>query len=160
MAPLKDNIQKRRFPYLTVAVIAGNGALFGLRPESFDGGIWQLLVAALFLWLFATTVEDSMSAWRFVVLYGVGFAALGVSGGVGILLGGYAVLYPHARVVTLSLIPLLVSLIELPALPVLALFVPVQAFWGVESLLQALAAALLGMIVIKLLANRPHEDYP
>ncbi|MBA3301237.1 MAG: hypothetical protein H0T15_05155 [Thermoleophilaceae bacterium] len=159
MAPLKDNIEKRRFPVLTLVVIAGNAVLYGVRPESFDGGIAQLLVALGFLWIFGGSIEDSMSPWRFVLLYGAGFAAFGVSGAVATLLGGYALLYPRARVVTLSVIPFAATAIELPALPILALFLPVQALWERECLFQALAGSLIGMIVIKMLANRPHEDY-
>jgi hypothetical protein len=54
------------------------------------------------------------------------------------VLGGYALLYPRARVVTLVIIVFFITLIRLPALVVLGVF---------------------GLLAIRLFANRVHEDY-
>lgn len=158
MIPLKDNLVKRRLAVVTLTAMAALCVLFAVRAESFDGGAWQLAAALVFMWLFATTVEDSMGRPRFAVLCLAGFAALGVSGAVAVLLGAHARLYPGARVVGLTLIPFAVTLVEIPALALIALFVPLQAFWGLGNVAQALAGAVVGIIVIGALADRPHEN--
>jgi len=51
---------------------------------------------------------------------------LGASGAIAAVLGGYALLYPRARVVTLIFIIIFVTVIELPALLVLGLWFLLQ----------------------------------
>ena len=55
---------------------------------------------------------------------------VGASGAIAAVLGGYALLYPRARVVTLIFIIIIFTIIELPALLVLG-------FWFVLQLLPA-----------------------
>jgi membrane associated rhomboid family serine protease len=106
----------------------------------------------LFLWIFGNNVEDSMGRVRFVVFYLVGGLAalglqilvshggdaavptLGASGAIAAVLGGYILLYPRARVLTLIFIILFFTVIEIPALIVLGLWFLEQAFFGVNSL--------------------------
>src|SRR3954453_12562008 len=84
------------------------------------GGVLHIAGNMLFLWIFGNNVEDSMGPVRFVAfsLLG-GIAALagqvlvspgaevptiGASGAIAAVLGGYALLFPRARVVTLIFI--------------------------------------------------------
>jgi rhomboid family protein len=104
----------------------------------------------LFLWIFGNNVEDSTGRVRFLAFYVVGgLAALalqvavephsvaptvGASGAVAAVLGGYIVLYPRARVLTLVLIILFFTVIEIPATVMLALWFAMQAAFGAVGL--------------------------
>src|SRR6202012_2284164 len=104
----------------------------------------------LFLWIFGNNVEDSMGPAKFIAFYLVGgIAALalqvavdpsstaptvGAAGAIAAVLGGYIVLYPRARVLTLIFIILFFTVIELPALVVLAIWFIEQAVFGALNL--------------------------
>jgi membrane associated rhomboid family serine protease len=247
LIPLKDDIPTRRFPVLTVAIIAiccavyflferglwdlgatGNERVFeyGAIPYevtnpgdecdvAVDGSVacegqtgvvgtasdqapwWITLFSSmflhgsflhlagnmLFLWIFGNNIEDSMGRVRFVVFYLLGgLAALalqivtdpdsaiptvGASGAIAAVLGGYALLYPRARVITVIFIIIIFTIVELPALLVLG-------FWFLLQLLPAfsepvegggvayfahIGGFLFGMLLIKLFANKVHDDY-
>ena len=92
----------------------------------------------LFLWIFGNNVEDSMGPVKYIFFYLLGgIAALalqvaidpsstaptvGASGAIAAVLGGYIVLYPRARVLTLVFIILFFTVIELPAWVMLGLW--------------------------------------
>ena len=96
---------------------------------------------------------------------------IGASGAVAAVLGGYALLYPRARVVTLIFIIIFFTVIELPALLVLGAWFVLQAVYGAAELAQPVAEGggvayfahiggfLFGLAAIKLFANRVQEDY-
>ena len=96
---------------------------------------------------------------------------IGASGAVAAVLGGYALLYPRARVVTLLFIVIFFTVVELPALAVLGLWFLLQALYGASEVAQPVAGEggvayfahiggfLFGLLVIKLFANDVHEDY-
>src|SRR3954453_6910310 len=79
------------------------------------GGVLHIAGNMLFLWIFGNNVEDSMGRLKFILFYLVGglvaalaqFATgpneaiptLGASGAIAAVLGGYALLFPRARVV-------------------------------------------------------------
>jgi membrane associated rhomboid family serine protease len=151
------------------------------------GGLLHLGGNMLFLWIFGNNIEDSMGRARFVAFYLLGgIAALaaqtaidpnstaptvGASGAIAAVLGGYALLYPRARVVTLVFIVIIFTILELPALLVLGLWFLIQVFYGAAELGQPLGGSggvayfahiggfVFGLIAIKLFANRVHEDY-
>jgi membrane associated rhomboid family serine protease len=244
--PLKDDIPTRRFPVLTVAIIAiccavyflfqrglwdlgatGNERVFeygaipyevtnpgdecgdaggvtacegqpgvvGTAPDQapwwitiftsmfLHGSLLHLAGNMLFLWIFGNNIEDSMGRVRFVVFYLLGgLAALalqivtdpdsaiptvGASGAIAAVLGGYALLYPRARVITVIFIIIIFTIVELPALLVLG-------FWFLLQLLPAfsepvegggvayfahIGGFLFGLLMIKLFANKVHDDY-
>jgi membrane associated rhomboid family serine protease len=249
LLPLRDNIPTRRFPIVTVAIIAicvavffgfqrahwsGNGfevsqkntveyayipyelthmgkkcdlaggrvlcegeaGVTGHAPDQpnvwltvlfamfMHGGLLHIAGNMLFLWIFGNNVEDSMGRVKFVAFYLLGGLAatllqtvvspdstvpnLGASGAIAAVLGGYALLYPRARVVTLIFIVFFVTVIELPALLVLG-------GWFVLQLLDASASSggdvggvayfahiggfLFGLAAIKLLARNVKQDY-
>jgi membrane associated rhomboid family serine protease len=253
LIPLKDDIQTRRFPVLTVAIIAINVAMFfffqgayfgsdaefdqkvaeygaipyeishpgkhcdlvggqvacegqagvqGEAPEGLaptwltlltsmfmHGGLLHIAFNMLFLWIFGNNIEDSMGRARFVAFYllgglaaiglqtlvepGAAVPTIGASGAVAAVLGGYALLYPRARVVTLVIIVFFITVIRLPALVVLGIWILLQLAAGASELSSPVAGGgeggvayfahiggfLFGMLVIRLFANHVHEDY-
>jgi membrane associated rhomboid family serine protease len=96
----------------------------------------------LFLAIFGPTIEDAMGRVRFTAFYFIGglvaLAAqvavnpsstapvLGASGAIAAVLGGYIVLYPRARVLTLVLIIFFFTVIELPAAVLLGVWFALQ----------------------------------
>ena len=106
------------------------------------GGILHIAFNMLFLWIFGNNVEDSMGRGRFVLFYllaGIAAAyaqalldtnatvpAIGASGAIAGVLGGYLLLYPHARVLTLVFIIFFVTLIEIPAVIMLGIWFVLQ----------------------------------
>ena len=152
------------------------------------GGLLHLGFNMLFLWIFGNNVEDSMGRARFAGFYLLGgLAALGLqtvvdtsaavptigaSGAVAAVLGGYAVLYPRARVVTLIVIVFFVTVVQLPALLVLGVWILLQLAAGVADLTSPVGGEaggvayfahiggfVFGMLLIRMFANRVNEDY-
>jgi membrane associated rhomboid family serine protease len=115
----------------------------------------------LYLWIFGNTIEDCMGPLRFIVFFFAGaFAALGVqmliepdaspvmfgsAGAISAVLGAYTVLYRGSRVITLVVIPLLFTVMEVPALVLLALWPAMQAAFSATGLTDW--AALAGQAV-------------
>jgi membrane associated rhomboid family serine protease len=114
------------------------------------GSFLHLAGNMLFLWIFGNNVEDSMGPIRYIVFYILGGLAalalqvaigpnaavptIGASGAIAAVLGGYIVLYPHARVITVVFILLFFTILELPALLVLGLWFLQQAIFGAVDL--------------------------
>jgi membrane associated rhomboid family serine protease len=111
------------------------------------GGFFHFAGNMLYLWIFGNNVEDSMGKLRFVVFYllcGVAAALaqtavnpasripmVGASGAVSGVLGGYLLLFPHARVLTLIPLGFFTQLAEIPALIVLGFWILVQVVNGI-----------------------------
>jgi membrane associated rhomboid family serine protease len=141
----------------------------------------------IFLWIFGNNVEDSMGPLRFLAFYLLGgIAALalqvaispnalgptvGASGAIAAVLGGYIVLYPRARVLTLVLIIFFFGVIELPALAVLGAWFIVQAVFGAAGLTDPTNAGgvayfahvggfIFGVLTIRLVATRRKPAAP
>jgi len=114
------------------------------------GGWMHLIGNMLYLWIFGNNVEDAMGPARFIVFYLLsGLAAaltqalqdpgstmpmIGASGAIGGVLGGYVMLFPHARVLVLFPIGFFLAPIRIPALVVLG-------FWFVLQFLQTALSA-------------------
>ena len=150
-------------------------------------GLLHLGGNMLFLWIFGNNVEDAMGRVKFALFYlGAGLAALalqvavgpdevvptlGASGAVAGVLGGYLLLYPRARVVTLVFIILFFTVLELPAIAFLAIWFFQQAVFGALDLTNPTGGAggvayfahiggfLFGLLTVKLLATR-RKDVP
>jgi membrane associated rhomboid family serine protease len=143
-----------------------------------NGSIVQLAGNMLFLWLFGNTVEDSMGPIRFLGFYVAGgLVAAGLqiavgphatgptvsaAGGVAAVIGGYLVLYPRARVLTLVLIVFLFGVIEVPVLLMLGGWLVLQAVFGngVASYLGHLGGLVFGAAAIRLLASNVKPTPP
>ena len=148
------------------------------------GGLFHLAGNMLFLWIFGNNIEDAMGRLKFVGFYLAGglvadFAqtiidtdstipTIGASGAVAAVLGGYALLYPRARVVTLVIIIVFITIIELPALLVLGLWFlfqlydasqPVAGDGGGVAYFAHIGGFVFGLALVKLLANRENPNY-
>ena len=113
------------------------------------GGWMHLIGNMLYLWIFGNNIEDSMGHVRFIVFYLLCGAAaafaqafqdpgstvpmIGASGAIGGVLGGYALLYPRARVLVLIPIGFILTTFRIPALGVLG-------FWFVLQFVQSAMA--------------------
>ncbi len=150
------------------------------------GGLLHIGGNMLFLWIFGNNIEDSMGRVRFLLFYLLGGVAalaaqtligpdsavptIGASGAVAAVLGGYALLYPRAKVITAVFIIIFFTFIELPAVLVLGLWFLLQLFYGSAELAQPVGGGgvaywahiggfAFGLLLIKLFANRVKEDY-
>jgi membrane associated rhomboid family serine protease len=150
-----------------------------------------ILLNALFLGLFGPAVEDAGGRLRFLCFYllsglialGLQVAVapnatepiLGASGALAAVLGGYALLYPRARVLSLLLVVFLVTIIEVPAVFLLAFWFAAQLWLGLEGLAGAgplgsqgqgvaylahIGAFVFGVLAIRALVGRAPRDPP
>jgi membrane associated rhomboid family serine protease len=141
----------------------------------------------LFLWIFGNNVEDAMGRVRFVLFYLLGGLAaialqtavdvdaavpsLGASGAVAGVLGGYLLLYPRAKVLTLVFLVVFFAFIELPAIAFLFIWFAQQAVFGLADLTDPtgegggvayfahIGGFVFGLLAIKLFADRQQDDY-
>ncbi len=118
------------------------------------GSIVHLGGNMLFLWIFGNNVEDSMGPVKFLAFYLLGgiaatalqtvvstgddsqIANLGASGAVAAVLGGYLLLFPRARVITVIFIIFFFTIVELPALLFLVIWFAQQALLGYFDIIQ------------------------
>jgi membrane associated rhomboid family serine protease len=142
----------------------------------------------LFLWIFGNNVEDAMGPVKYIGFYILGGIAalalqvavgpnslaptLGASGAIAAVLGGYILLYPRARVLTLVFIILFFTVIELPALLVLGFWFIEQAVFGAANLTNPTGGGggvayfahvggfVFGLATVKLLATRRRRIPP
>jgi membrane associated rhomboid family serine protease len=110
------------------------------------GGIAHIAGNMLFLWVFGNNVEDAMGRVKFVIFYVLGGLAamalqtavdpnatvpsVGASGAIAAVLGGYLVLYPRARVLTLVFLFVFFTFIEIPAMFFLVIWFAQQVLFG------------------------------
>jgi membrane associated rhomboid family serine protease len=115
------------------------------------GGLLHLGGNMLFLWIFGNNVEDSMGPVKFILFYVLGGLAadaaqilvdtgstvptIGASGAVAGVLGGYLLLFPGARVVTVIFIIFFFTILELPALLFLVIWIGQQFLFAYFDLL-------------------------
>jgi membrane associated rhomboid family serine protease len=146
------------------------------------GGLLHIAGNMLFLWIFGNNVEDSMARWKFPIFYLAGGAVanfaqvavntsstspgIGASGAIAAVLGGYAILYPRARVVTAVILIFFITLLELPALVVLGVWFVLQlvdaslnSSLGGVAYFAHIGGFVFGLLLIKLFADRPNRDY-
>jgi membrane associated rhomboid family serine protease len=114
------------------------------------GSFLALFFNLLFLVLFGPSVENAVGRGRFLCLYLAGGLlalalrvavgpnsidpVLGSSGAVAAVLGAYLLLHPRAKVITLVLVPLFATIVEIPALILLALWLPLQLWLQLSGL--------------------------
>jgi len=144
------------------------------------GSILHIGGNMLFLWIFGNNVEDSMGPVKFLLFYllgGIAAAALqiaigpgseipnlGASGAVAGVLGGYLLLFPRARVITVIFIIFFFTIVELPALLILGFWFVQQVLFGYFDLNSAgnkggvayfahIGGFVFGLLAIKLFAD-------
>ncbi len=146
------------------------------------GGWMHLIGNMLFLWIFGNNLEDALGKVRFLIFYlacGLVAAAahvfsapeslvptLGASGAIGGVLGGYLLLYPKARIVTLVPLGYIWFTTELPALVFLPIWFAMQflgilggsmtgggvAYWA------HVGGFAAGLLLVKLLETQEHKE--
>jgi membrane associated rhomboid family serine protease len=142
----------------------------------------------LFLAIFGPTVEDAMGRVRFPIFYLLGglvalggqvlvdqsstVPTVGASGAIAAVLGGYILLYPRARVLTLVFIVFFVTLIEVPALVLLGFWFVVQLCFGLAGVAGSVGGGegvayfahvggfAFGLLAIRLFVRRDRSDRP
>jgi membrane associated rhomboid family serine protease len=152
------------------------------------GGFLHIAGNMLFLAIFGPNVEDAMGYPRYIVFYLVGGLValatqvlvgpnsmeptLGASGAIAAVLGGYILLYPRARILTLVFIVFFVTLVELPAVFVLGFWFLEQLYFGAAGLATPVSGGsgvatfahiggfIFGALVIRLLARRRKPEPP
>ncbi|HEX8155745.1 MAG TPA: rhomboid family intramembrane serine protease [Solirubrobacteraceae bacterium] len=152
------------------------------------GSILHLAGNMLFLWIFGNNVEDAMGHAKFVIFYLLGGLAallgqvlvepdaivptIGASGAVAAVLGGYILLYPRARVITVIFIIFFFGIVELPALVILGFWFLQQIAFGVWDVTNPtgggggvayfahIGGFVFGLLAIKLFANRLKDYSP
>lgn len=106
-------------------------------------GWLHVLGNALYLWIFGDNVEDRLGSAKMLILYlgsgavaaiGQGLIApgpmVGASGAIAAVLGAYLVLSPAARVRTLVFLGIFITVITLPAIVVIGLWLVLQVLSG------------------------------
>lgn len=117
------------------------------------GGWWHLISNMLALYIFGDNVEDRLGHVRYLIFYLVGglvaggahlvaysgstIPTVGASGAIAGVLGGYLVLFPQARVLTLIPVFYFLRLVEIPALIYLGFWFISQLFNGLFALAYA-----------------------
>lgn len=146
---LAGNKQVRELPALSSQIY------FSLVSSIFLHGGWMhLLVNMWYLWIFGDNVEDRLGHSLFAVFYILGgvaanlchwyfnqqspLPAIGASGAVATVLGAYMVTYPLAKIRTLLVLVVFITIVELPALIVLG-------GWFLMQLLEARANLAWGV---------------
>jgi membrane associated rhomboid family serine protease len=116
-----------------------------LITSMFLHGSWSHVLGNMwYLWIFGDNVEDRMGHTRFLIFYllcGIVAAfgqiamnpqstlpTIGASGAIAGVMGGYFVLYPHSRVLTLIPLIIIFEVIELPAIMLLGFWFLMQLF--------------------------------
>jgi membrane associated rhomboid family serine protease len=151
------------------------------------GGWLHIIFNMVFLWIFGNNVEDSMGRVRYVVFYLLaGIVAgltqvavspdsqtplVGASGAIAGVLGGYALLYPRARVLT-AVFVFFIFFVEIPALVMLGIWIFLQFLPAVGQLASPdvgsqggvayfahIGGFLFGLVMIKLFAQRRSTAY-
>jgi membrane associated rhomboid family serine protease len=143
------------------------------------GGWLHIIGNVLYLWIFGDNVENALGSAAFLVFYlACGFVAalgqalltagplVGASGAIAGVLGAYLLLFPTARIATLVFLGVFITVIDLPAIIVIGLFILTQVIEGLADLRFAVPEArhiayfahvfgfLAGMLLMPVLRGR------
>ncbi len=161
------------YTYALVPAVYGQPDLarqVGLDPDNYlplltntfmHAGYLHLIVNMWTLWLFGAPLEGRLGRWRFLGFYllcgAVGslghlafnldsrIPALGASGAIAGVLGGYTWLFPRARVAVVQPIFFFPLVLHLPAVFYTGLWFAVQVFQGTAQLSAAQGGAMGGI---------------
>jgi membrane associated rhomboid family serine protease len=118
------------------------------------GGWIHLLGNMLYLWIFGDNVEDTLGSVPFLGFYlacgivaalGQGLLApaplVGASGAISGVLGAYLLISPTARISTLVFLGIFITIVQLPAVIVIGMFIVLQIVEGIAELRLSVHAA-------------------
>ncbi|HEX5984225.1 MAG TPA: rhomboid family intramembrane serine protease [Solirubrobacterales bacterium] len=151
------------------------------------GGFLHIVFNMLFLWVFGNNVEDAMGRLKFLLFYLAGGAAavyaqalidpsstvptIGASGAVAAVLGAYALLHPRARVHTLVFVVFIITVVQIPAFVLLAIWFLLQFLPALgqvtapdvagESVayMAHIGGFVFGLLLVRLLARKAPGRY-
>jgi membrane associated rhomboid family serine protease len=132
------------------ALVPSRIHLISLVTSMFLHGGWMHLIGNMwFLWVFGSRVEDTIGGFKFLTYYllcgiisalvqlgfnlGSPIPTIGASGAIAGVMGGFMLLYPRARVLTLIFIVIFVTTLELPAVVLLLYWFVIQLLSGLAS---------------------------
>ena len=158
MIPVKDNIPRERAPLVTLGVVAAVVAIYAL--SSHRVGLLPFLLDVGFLILLGPSVEGKLGRLRFaglcLVAGAAGVAVWRVAGAdtpspllagtLGVLIAiiaVYLILFPHARVLSLIPVPFYTTLVEIPAVAMVGVWLALQVLFGVTGLSDPVGAPSL-----------------
>lgn len=142
------------------------------------GGFWHLAGNMLYLWIFGANIEDVLGKFRFILFYlvcgtiaafchavtnaGSGIPMIGASGAIAGILGAYMILYPKAKVRTLIFLGFFITIIRIPAVVLLLLWMALQIYnslimqadGGGVAWLAHIGGFIAGMVLILPFKNR------
>jgi membrane associated rhomboid family serine protease len=153
------------------------------------GGWLHIFFNMLFLWIFGNNVEDSMGRVRFLLFYLLGGLAavlaqvgvspdsttptVGASGAIAAVLGGYILLYPRARVLSVVFLFFFFTFVEIPAMVMLGIWFALQFLPAIGQLATPeiggqgggvayfahVGGFIFGLALIHLFAQRRSQQY-
>ncbi len=163
------------------------GSLVTPLTSMFMHGGWLHLIGNMwFLHVFGDNIEDELGHARYLLFYlvsGLGAVALqvaiepsstipmvGASGAIAGVLGGYMMLHPRARVITLVPIFIFIQFVELPAFLFLFVWFGLQLLYGMTSLgaeqvggvafFAHVGGFLVGLVLVRFLRLPPDQRGP
>ena len=111
------------------------------------GGWLHIIGNMVYLWIFGDNVEDRLGSGPYFVFYmlcgivaaiGQGLvqpeAMVGASGAIAGVLGAYLVMFPTARISTLVFLGIFITIVQLPAVIVIGMFIVLQIIESVAEL--------------------------
>lgn len=168
--------------------------VYGLVPDHFHptmlltsmflhGGWLHIIGNMWFLWVFGSHLENALGSGKYLIFYLVsGIASalvqlltsvgspvptIGASGAIAGVMGGFLILYPRVRVVTLIFIVIFITTIDIPAAFMLLYWFLLQLISGLGSIATSTSAQgiawfahvggfLAGIILVRIFSgNRP-----
>jgi membrane associated rhomboid family serine protease len=152
------------------------------------GSFLHIFGNMLFLAIFGPNVEDAMTRPRFLLFYLLGgvialaaqvlaspnsmVPTIGASGAIAAVLGGYIVLYPRARVLSLVFIIVFFTIIEVPAVFLLGFWFLEQLYFGLSGVTSPVGGGegvayfahvggfVFGLVAIRLFARHAKQPPP
>ena len=110
-------------------------------------GLGHLAGNMLYMWIFGNNIEDVLGKFRFIIFYLLcgTLAALchistdlhseipmvGASGAISGILGAYLILFPYAKVKTLIFLGFFITIIRIPAIVLLVIWMVIQVSSGI-----------------------------
>jgi membrane associated rhomboid family serine protease len=145
-------------------------------------GFMHIAGNMLFLWIFGNNIEDHLGHFGYLLFYLVGGIAasmahvlthaddvipsVGASGAVAAVMGAYILLFPKAKVKVLLPIFIIFTIVQMPAVVVLALWFAYQFFIGAQEFARGgtevawmahVGGFAFGLVAIFLLGGRPQR---
>ena len=171
MIPVKDDIPTDRAPLVTLVLLA----VFAAAGVVFGGGVVPWVAAIILLWFAGPSVEDAMGRGPFLVFAAcagaLGFsvelavdsdhavyAIAAASAIVTAATAAHVLLYPWARILGVAMAPFFFTIVGVPLLAIVAVWVVVQVLvgaldWGEVPVAAQAAGAVFGLVFARLLAR-------